>query len=121
MTSQKTLSRKKAIGTNGQLYTESQVRNLIATNDVWLYAALKFLFAKQTQDEQAVNTTRYTNRVGFSQAHASKLSYYAKWILSGRQLSGNHLIIARKYASKYAGQVLQEIKRKAEMANTPLG
>lgn len=72
--------------------------------------AMVALFDRQTRDEKDASDTRHNNQRGFSCAHVSKGSYYARWVLSGRELSGWHLENARKIALRYTRQL-------AEVAN----
>jgi hypothetical protein len=65
------------------------------------------IYRRQTEDEQVSYETKHHNRVGFASCHARRGTYYAKWILSGRHLSGSHVECARKMARCYAGQLCQ--------------
>lgn len=118
MQSQTKLKKTEAIGKDGIHYTKDDVRKLIKTDDRWLNKSLKFLFSQQTRSEQVTETTQVHNSVGFSAAHASVLSYYTRWISSGKNLTGRHRAKAQEIVSMYAQQVLNEIKRKAEETGT---
>jgi hypothetical protein len=63
------------------------------------------LFARQTNDEQASQSTKHHNGRGFNAFDAGTGSYFAKWILSGRQLTGRHLEKARRVALRYVRQL----------------
>ena len=94
-------------------WTVDSVKMLLATNNAAVERAMVVLFERQTSDEKATSDTRHTNSRGFSVAHASKGSYYARWVLSGRHLSGHHLDRARNIAMKYTRQLLEAVEAKA--------
>jgi len=85
--------------------TKTEIKTLIMTNQRWVERAILAIFRKQTEREQSTEDTIDRNGVGFTAYDARKLSYYAKWILSGRHLSGKFLQDAFKKTGKYAGQL----------------
>lgn len=85
---------------------------LLDTNDKAVERAILVLFQRQTFDEQASRTTRWNNKVGFRANHASKGTYYAKWIKNGNRLTGYHLANARKITKQYTRQLLEAIAEK---------
>lgn len=91
-------------------YSNDQIKALIARSDRAVERALVAIYDRQTQDEKRVSDTRHFNKIGFSAAHAKKGSYYARWVNSGRNLTGYHLDRARSIAMHYARQL-------AEIAN----
>lgn len=99
----------QVIGRDGRLYDESRIELLIDTNPVFLTRALVKIYDRQTRDEKDTKNTRHFNGVGFNAAHASKMSYYARWVLSGRSLSGTHLEKCKQTLKKYRKQILEEI------------
>lgn len=90
-------------------YTLSTVKDKIKTDQRWLQRAIVVLYQHQTHDEQVQRETKYRNDVGFNSADAKKLSYYAKWISLGKNLSGHHLQTAFKLVPKYSKQILNLI------------
>jgi len=114
------LKKTEAIGKDSRHYDINSIRELLRTDYRWMEKALLFLFSQQTRTEQQIEATTEANSRGFSACHARKLSYYAGWVRSGRKLTGPHLTKAHGFVSHYAQQVLDEIKRKAESANTNL-
>ena len=94
------------------MWTKESIQHLIRTNDRAVERAILAIFARQTTDEQAQQVTRYTNHRGFRSNHASKGSYYAKWVSSGRRLSGKHLDNARKIALQYHRQLVEVANKK---------
>lgn len=89
------------------MWTKESIINLIDTNDRAVERAIIAIYDRQTQDEKATSDTHHTNHRGFRSNHASKGSYYARWILSGRHLTGHHLENARKIARHYHRQLLE--------------
>ena len=85
--------------------TKEMIREKLQTNQAWLERGVVAIFDKQTFVEQASEQTRELNGVGFNGPDASYLTYVAKWLLSGKHLSGNHLIKTRERMVKYAGQL----------------
>jgi hypothetical protein len=81
--------------------------------------AIVMLYDWQTSDEQSARDTKHTNGRGFNTAHAKLGTYYAKWIKSGKNLTGHHLGKARTIALYYAGtQLLEAAKLKAKIKSS---
>jgi len=100
-----------------KVWNKGHVIQLLLTNNEAVEKAMVALYNRQTADEQSTQETRHSNGVGFSGAHAHLGSYYAKWVLSGRNLTGRHLEKARAMSLKYTDQLLDEIqKRQAQNA-----
>ena len=97
-------------------WTKDSIKALLLTNPRAVERAMLVLFDRQTTDERVEQTTRHTNSRGFSAAHASKGSYYAKWVRGGRNLTGHHLDRARSMALHYTRQLLEEVEAKASKA-----
>lgn len=70
-----------------------------------IQAALIRIYDRQTRDEKSTNVTKHTNKIGFTACDASRGSFYARWVLSGRALEGHHLYRARCMAFKYRRQL----------------
>ena len=86
-------------------WTRTEIETLINTNDRAVERAMVAIWERQTRDEQAVETTRHHNGIGFSGWTAKSGTYFANWVQSGRTLSGKHLVKARKIALYHAGQL----------------
>lgn len=86
--------------------TEQDITNLILARDDAVERAILAIYKRQTTEEQLSGETMRLNGMGFSGSDARLGSYYAKWLLSGKHLSGQHLMKARKMAFKYRGQLL---------------
>lgn len=89
------------------MITRADIHNLLMRNDRAVERAILAIHNRQTQDEQASHTTRYSNGIGFRANHASKGSYYAKWLLQGKHLSPWHLSQARTIALHYTKQLTE--------------
>lgn len=86
-------------------YTKEQIKEKITTNQKWTERAVVALFNKQTASEQSVEVTHVSNGAGFNKPDSHKLTYYAKWVLSGKHLTGKFLEDAQKRIAKYASQL----------------
>jgi hypothetical protein len=94
------------MSTQTKIWTLNGLVELLQTNDAAVGRALVRIYEKQTADEKLVQATVVHNKVGFSGANARRGSYYAKWVLSGKSLTGDHLAKARALAIKYRVQLL---------------
>ena len=99
-----------------RIWTADEIRPRLQSSQVWLERAIVAVYKMQTKEEQRAESTLVHNGVGFNGCDARTLSYYAKWILSGKTLSGKHLHKARRMMLKYSEQLamianLNEIRR----------
>ena len=90
----------------------NQVRQLLLSNTRAVERALMALYHCQTLDEQRSSNTTESNGKGFNAFDAELGSYYARWCISGRHLTGYHVGKARTIALRYVGQL-------ARMSQTP--
>jgi len=90
------------------------IQFLLAKNDIAVERAIVAIYRRQTRDERDSNSTIEPNGIGFSGTDARLGSYYAKWVLSGKNLSGQHLIKARNMAYKYTRQLVEIATQKME-------
>jgi hypothetical protein len=88
-----------------KIWTREDIVALLNTNDRAVERGIVAIWQRQTADEQGSDTTRHSNGVGFSGWSARSGSYYAKWVESGRRLTGKHLDKARKIALHHVGQL----------------
>lgn len=93
-------------------YDLQTVKDNLSSNQAWVEQAIIRLYEFQTSDEKAAQMAKYHNGKGFNGTDAKRLSYYAKWLHSGKRLSGPHLQKAYKIVPKYAGQILSLINSK---------
>ena len=91
--------------TENRIWTRPQIENLLNSNNLAVEKGLVAIFERQTADEKASETTNHHNNIGFCGWAARKGSYYAKWVISGRHLTGKHLDNARRIALHHAGQL----------------
>lgn len=89
------------------MWTKEIIQEKLRSNNLWLERAIVALFKYQTAQEQMIEQAITENNVGFNKPDSRRLSYYAKWINSGRHLTGPHIEIARKKVLKYSGQLVQ--------------
>jgi len=81
--------------------------------------AVLVLYARQTTDEQFLETTNESNSVGFNGTDAKILSSFARQILdnrgnwpNGKRLSPKQMGMARRKVQKYTRQLLEEAEAK---------
>ena len=98
-------------------WTKESIRELLTHSNEAVERAIVAIFRRQTEDERRTDQTKHHNGRGFCAFDARRGSYYAKWVLSGRHLSGQHLVKARKMVMAYARQLLEiaEAKQEKEM------
>ena len=88
-------------------WTPEEIRALLDRSLEAVERAVVAIYRRQTEDEKEAYETKHHNRVGFAACHAGLGTYYAKWILSGKHLSGSHVERARRMVRHYAGQLHQ--------------
>ena len=88
-------------------WTPETIKALLDRDVLAVERAVVAIYRRQTADEQECYETKHHNRVGFAACHAGLGTYYAKWILSGKHLSGSHVERARRMVRHYAGQLHQ--------------
>lgn len=93
--------------------TRQQVRALLLSNNRAVERAMIALYHCQTLDEQHTSSTKESNGRGFNAFHAELGSYYARWCISGRRLTGYHIGKARDIALHYVGQLARMSQQRA--------
>ena len=88
-----------------KIWTREDIVSLLNTSDRAVERGVVAIWQRQTADEQSTDTTRHSNGIGFSGWSAHSGSYYAKWVESGRRLTGKHLDKARKITLHHAAQL----------------
>ena len=88
------------------MWNQDKIRDLLLRNDKAVERAILAIYHRQTLDEQSTSETKHNNGVGFTGAHARLGTYYAKWLISGKHLSGIHLDKARRMVLHYTKQLL---------------
>lgn len=94
-------------------WTRGEIDEILKTNPRAVERAMVRLYELQTADEQSTSQTRIHNGAGFSSYAANRGSYYARWVQSGRQLTGRHLEIATKIALRHSRQLVDIANSKA--------
>lgn len=89
-----------------QNWTVEKIVTLLNTNNLAVERGIVAIYNRQTADEKRVQHTIHNNKIGFSAPDGKKGTYFARWILSGRNLTGHHLVAARRLAIKYRAQLL---------------
>lgn len=93
------------------IWTREQIDGLLDKSRLAVERAIVVLFERQTSDEQAHGATKHSNNRGFSQAYAHYGTYCARWVLSGKSLSGKHLDKCRHIAKKHSKQLVEEANK----------
>lgn len=86
-------------------YTVEQIAEKLATNWKWASAGMKRIYAEQTRDEQVDRSTKWHNGVGFSAAHAHKMSRLTEALERGRGLSKAEWDYVFRVMPQYAAQL----------------
>jgi hypothetical protein len=98
------------------------IKHNMLHNQQWLCRGILAIFARQTDDEQNVEHTRYHNSRGFNGTDAKILSSFAKQIERWNAetvhryptpLSDRQLAIAARKMGKYAVQLVRVVREKA--------
>jgi hypothetical protein len=98
------------------MWTKESIIQLLDRSDKAVERAIVAIYNRQTEDEQNSSSTTHRNGRGFNGFHARSGTYYAKWILSGRHLTGTYLIKARAMSKHYVAQLLEEAQQKFSVA-----
>lgn len=102
----------------GKTWTKEQIAELLKQPRA-VERGIVAIFNKQTEDEKTADETKHHNKRGFTGSDARRGSYYAKWILSGRHLTGGHEVKARKMLTKYIGQLTKIANKEMNPARNP--
>ncbi len=86
---------------------KTQIIALLMSNDRAVERAIVALYHRQTVGEQRTSSTVESNGRGFNAFHAERGTYWAKWVIGGRRLTGRHLAAARTMACYYARQLAE--------------
>jgi hypothetical protein len=85
----------------------STVLALLASSDLAVERGIVALYRRQTVGEQHTSSTTDSNGRGFNYHHAERGSYWARWVISGRRLTGTHLAGARQMCRYYVRQLVE--------------
>lgn len=100
---------------------KQQVIELLRTNDRAIIRAVLAITARQTDDEQASEQTKYSNGRGWKSCHGQVGTSMAKFYQSRGYLTARQIAYWRRENAKgqmriecYANQLLQVIKEKED-------
>jgi hypothetical protein len=94
-----------------KLWTPTEIRENLESDDVWVTKGVVAIFNKQTEDEQDCEQTKHINGIGYNGIDSLIMSSFAKQINNFRPgkfkspLSAKQMRIARKKILKYSGQL----------------
>ena len=88
-----------------RIWTESEIRELLTTDDKFVCRALKKLYDRQTEGERLSKETHVTNGEGFNKIDADVLTNICEWGLSHGRLTGKQLMLVRRRIMKYSKQL----------------
>jgi hypothetical protein len=97
-----------------KVYSATEIREKLASDDRWLVRGILAVYARQTADEKSSLTTKHHNGIGFNGRDAGILSSFARQILSWKAvenprypqpLSSKQLACARHKMLKYSAQL----------------
>lgn len=98
-------------------WTETEIKNLVQTNDKVMYRALVNLYQCQTADEQIQKSANYQNGIGFNGADANIMTSFAEFYLRTGFLTPKQIVICRKKLNKYGKQLTKIANSKIEIEN----
>jgi len=98
--------------------TKDHIKRKLQTDDRWLEAGVLAIWRFQTEHEKVCVNTLNHNNVGFNGADGSFMTSLGNYLNRGNHLTDKQKYIARRKMVKYAGQLLQIAKRKAETGKT---
>lgn len=91
-----------------RLWTEEEVKKCLDTNERFVYAALMFLYNKQTDEEKVKGNTSEHNGVGFNAYDAPFLSAIARSYLEYGHLTKGQKEKTIPLLKKYSKQLTAE-------------
>jgi hypothetical protein len=94
------------------VWGKADVQDLIARSDLATARAVALVYANQTQAEQAAQTTRDSNGVGFTAVDAEFLTSAAQFYERRGFLTPKQLAVARNKVKKYWRQILDDMRRR---------
>lgn len=104
----------------GKVWTKEEVKDLLKRNDRAVERGILRIYSYQTDEEKHVGRTKTVNDKGFNKFDVEILSSFALQLKQGEHLTEKQINEARPKIQKYAGQLLEYIRFKAEQENTRL-
>ena len=92
------------------------IKHKLYSDQKWLERGVVAIYEKQTDHERRSGTSLEHNKIGFSGYDAGLMSTYARWLITGGHLAGEHYYKVRNKMMKYASQLARIAveKRKAK-------
>lgn len=87
------------------VWSREEINDLLDRNPRAVERGIIRLFIRQEATERSQGQTVKQNGIGFNAFWASSGTYYARWLLSGKRLSGGHLEKARKCCKVHSAQL----------------
>lgn len=88
-----------------RIWTESEIKELVQTNDKVLYGALKRLYGEQDPREKSSKDTHIVNGAGFNKYDAPFLTSVAEFLIKNGFLTNKQKTATRKKLVKYTRQL----------------
>ena len=105
---------KKVVIFNGKEWTKESIKDLLKRSDKAVERGILRIYSFQTDEEKYVGMTKTVNGKGFNKFDVEILTSYAEQIKEGRHLTLKQMYVARPKICKYAGQLLEYIRSRAE-------
>ena len=105
---------KKVVVFKGKLWTKEAVKDLLKRSDKAVEQGILRIYTYQTDEEKYKGITKTVNGKGFSKFDVELLSSFAIQLRQGRHLTEKQMYKARPKILKYAGQLLEFIRFRAE-------
>ena len=106
------------------MWTKEMIRELLmdpVRGDEAVERAVTCIYNRQTREEKNAESTLILNNVGFRGGpDARRGTYFAKWIASGKHLTGNHLVKARSMMLHYTRQLADEANEHSARKTTSM-
>lgn len=96
-----------------KIWTEAEIKRLIATDDRVLYRALRRIYSYQTEQEKVAGQTLERNGVGFNAVDSRPMSGICEYLVVTGSLTVLQRQFARSKLKKYSRQ-LTRIANKVE-------
>lgn len=101
-----------------KVWTEQDIVALLMKNDQAVARAVLALYARQTEDEQAGETTRHVNGRGFNSRDAAFMTSIAKALPKwNNRMTPRQLVACRKILPKYRRQLLEIAEERGATVN----
>lgn len=88
-----------------KVWTETEIRTLIATDDRVLYRALRKIYSCQTEQEKVAGQTLECNGAGFNAVDSRSMSRICEYLVVTGSLTVLQRQFARDRLKKYNGQL----------------